>query len=69
MSSDIQPDNLVTPNTSNRIALQMQNVRQTARAANLPQISSVDGHRNYNESSTFCVVNLANINPEHNGLE
>ena len=83
ISSDIPDDVNTTPgatSTPNRIALQMQNIRQNARAAILPRIDSDDDSMQFNDSSTHSnirrvrdvmngVVNLANtvgnVNPDH----
>ena len=85
ISSDAPNEVDSTPgatSTPNRIALQMQNIRQNARAAVLPNIDSEDENMSFNDSSTHSnmrrvrdvisgVVNLANtvmnVNPEHQG--
>ena len=83
ISSDIPNDGDTTPgatSTPNRIALQMQNIRQNARAAVLPSIDSDDDNMQFNDNSTHSnirrvrdlmsgVVNLANtvrnVDPDH----
>ena len=87
ISSDLpldSPEASSTPNTPMRIQQQMNNIRQSARAANLSTIPSDDNTMVYDDNSTLSniarvrdvvngVVNLtntvANIQPEHDALQ